>query len=245
MSTHASRHRAWRLRVAVGLERSGSQSDYEYREQEDAIAHGVHRGDSYERADHEQAQATNDSALVTKAAGNQRGWNDHEEVGAIIGHLQKRRLSLRQFHVVGHRGIQGVDEVHRQAPDEKQRRYKNDCDRRLATRLRSGRLLLIWYLVGTPSSSKHDRDGLDAVYEAALADRAGCTIREQECCGVGDLLWLGHTMLQRDLVRDDFQTSILSRLVTKGLDPLCIQQHPCLGNDTSCREARPWTQSHK
>ena len=85
-----------------------------------AVAQRRGGGDGQERADHEEDQAADHTALIAEALGDHCRRNGHYEVGAEVGDLQQRGFGAVEVEVNGERIADGADEVHRQAPGEEQ-----------------------------------------------------------------------------------------------------------------------------
>ena len=119
--------------IAVGLERRGTGCYHEHGEQEHAVRGDVSGRHGDERAKHEQSEAHDDATLVAKLLGHDGGGNGHHKIGTIVGNLQQARLGTGKLQVVGHGAVQGIDQVHGQAPDEEQRSNKDDGDGRRRT----------------------------------------------------------------------------------------------------------------
>lgn len=102
--------------VAVGLQGGGASCNHEHGKKKDVVGCGIGGGHRDERTQHEKREAHNDAAFVAKLLCHDRGGNCHHEIGTIVGDLQQARLGTRKLEVVGHRAVEGVDQVHGQAP---------------------------------------------------------------------------------------------------------------------------------
>ena len=102
--------------IAVGLQGGGASCNHEHGKKEHAIGSNIGSRNRDERTQHEKREAHDDAALVAKLLCHDRSGDSHHKVGTIVGNLQQACLGTRQLEVVGHRAVEGVDQVHGQAP---------------------------------------------------------------------------------------------------------------------------------